>query len=377
VAGVVAAGRQPRLVHQPARPRTGLTADLLVALASGLMVMGMVVDAWAHANGRAETFFTPWHAVLYSGFAALMVAIAWPVLRAGGPQRGGATVPVGYGLGLVGLLLFLIGGVGDGVWHTVFGVEVDIEAQFSPTHVCLLIGSLLMFTTPLRAAWRSDDPGPAPGMRAFLPVLLSLTWATLVVQFFFLWVSAFREDGLLPAAGQPASALAAIPAYVDVIQARGLASVLVTNLLLLAPILLVLRRWRPPAGTATVLFGAAALATSVIDQFARAEVVPAALAGGLAADYLIARSAGWPDRARAHRLVACVTPLALWGSFFLVVQLRYGITWPAELWTGSILFAVLGGFMLSVLMLPPPPGPAPADPADPTRLPVAGPPPTG
>jgi hypothetical protein len=53
-------------------------------------------------------------------------------------------------------------------------------------------------------------------------------------------------------------------------------------------------------------------------------------------------------------MVATITPLTLWTSYFLVLQLRDGIAWPAELWTGSVIFASLSGLALSLLMVPPP-----------------------
>jgi hypothetical protein len=93
-------------------------------------------------------------------------------------------------------------------------------------------------------------------------------------------------------------------------------------------------------------------------------VVVVGLAGGLAADWLIARSARWPNRTRAHRAVAIGTPLVLWASYFLAVQLRWGIAWPAELWAGSVVFAALGGFALSLLMVPPPAPPPPSGPGE-------------
>src|SRR5919201_252849 len=96
------------------------------------------------------------------------------------PRPGGAG---GHRPGLVGAVVFFVSGIGDGIWHTVFGIERGLEAALSPTHVGLFLGALLMFTTPLRAAWSSNRLGPAPSARAPLPALLSLTAATLLVCF--------------------------------------------------------------------------------------------------------------------------------------------------------------------------------------------------
>ena len=341
-----------------ARPRTSWIDDLVLVLASGWVITGMVLDAWAHTHQRLESFFTPWHGVLYSGFVVLMAWMAWIALRARLPHRAGGTLPVGYGLGMVGVGLFLVSAVADGIWHTVFGVEVGIEAQFSPTHIGLFLGALLIFTTPLRAAWSSSEPGPAPTLPAFLPALFSLAWTTTLVQFLFLYVSAFREDAPSLVPGRPGVSLAAVPAYLEITRVRGLVSVQVTNLLLLGPLLLLIRRWRPPFGTATLLFGTVAVLVAFVDEFARGEVVVVALAGGLTADWLIVRSARWPNQTWAHRVIATSIPLVLWASYFLAVQARWGIAWPAELWAGSVIFAALGGFALSLLMLPPAPAPS-------------------
>jgi hypothetical protein len=180
----------------------------------------------------------------------------------------------------------------------------------------------------------------------------------------FLYVSAFREDAPSLASGRLGAALAAIPAYLEIIRVRGLVSVQVTNLLLLGPLLLLLRRWRPPFGTATLLFGMVAVLVAIVDEFARGEVVAVAFAGGLAADWLIVRSARWPNRIWAHRVIAIGTPLGLWACYFLAVQLRWGIAWPAELWAGSVFFAALGGFALSLLMVPPPAPPPSSGPEE-------------
>lgn len=38
------------------------------------MIIGLFLDGWSRNQDKPETFFTPWHGVLYSGFGA---AIAW------------------------------------------------------------------------------------------------------------------------------------------------------------------------------------------------------------------------------------------------------------------------------------------------------------
>jgi hypothetical protein len=344
----------------PARPRSRWIDDMVTALLSGWVITGMVLDAWAHQNvSRLETFFTPWHAVLYSGFAAVA---AWTVSKALAARRSRqfrTGVPVGYGLGLAGVAIFFLSGIGDGIWHTVFGIERNLEAALSPTHIGLFLGALLIFTTPLRAAWYSNRLGPAPSLRDLLPALLALTFTTLLVTFLFFYLSAFRDPlATRPFAGGRLAASLPVVAYA---RELGVASVLATNLLLIAPVLFLLRRWQPPFGSATLLFTTVAFCTAATEEFAFGEVVVAALVGGLLADWLIARSARDPDRTRAHRLVAAGTPLGLWGAYFLVLQVRHGVTWPAELWTGSILFACLGGFALSLLMMPPSPRPAGGD----------------
>jgi hypothetical protein len=328
------------------RQRSSWRDDMTTTALCGWVVAGMSLDAWAHQNAsELETFLTPWHGVLYSGFLVLLAWMAWKAL-------GG--VPVGYGLGLVGAAVFLAGGVADGIWHTVFGVEREIEAALSPTHIALFVGALLMFTTPLRAAWSSGRVAAAPSLRDFLPALLSLTFAVLLISFLFFYLSAFRDPtSTLPFERWARDAAGPFPAL-SYTRQHGIASVLVTNLLLVAPVLLLLRRWRPPFGSATLLFVTVTGVTTATQELAHGALVLAALAGGLAADWSIAWSSRTASRTSADRLVATVTPLVLWSSYFLVLELRDGIAWPAELWTGSIVFASLSGLALSVLMAPPP-----------------------
>jgi hypothetical protein len=329
------------------RPRARWGDDLAAALFGTWVAVGLFLDGWAHVNQPGlETFFSPWHAIFYTGFLASTVVFARLVARF---QRGGrldpALVPAGYGLGLVGVAMFLAGGVADGAWHTVFGVEVGVAALLSPSHLLLLSGGLLMVTSPVRSAWSSPElPARAPAA-ALLPALWATALTTAVVLFFFQYLSAFvTRAPSTPQAQGPDGLLTTIV---------GVASVLVTNLILVAPVLLLARRWRLPFGTVTLLAGAGAAGLTSLREFVLGALVPAMLAGGLAVDLLMARLRPGPDRPGAFRAVAVLAPLLLWGAWMAGYALAYGIAWPPELWAGVLGMASLSGLGLSVLVLPP------------------------
>src|SRR5215216_1886720 len=119
---------QPQATGYPAG---SLRFDWAVVLASLWFIAGLFLDGWAHANlaSSLETFFTPWHGVLYSGFFA--VAGVLLVCQARNMMRGHIwmqALPRGYLLALLGVALFSFGGVGDLVWHSILGIEANAEA---------------------------------------------------------------------------------------------------------------------------------------------------------------------------------------------------------------------------------------------------------
>ena len=64
------------------RPRASRRADVVMTVLSVWFVLGLFLDAYAHADApELETFFTPWHAVFYSGFAATGGWVLWTVWR--------------------------------------------------------------------------------------------------------------------------------------------------------------------------------------------------------------------------------------------------------------------------------------------------------
>jgi Tol biopolymer transport system component len=135
-------------------PRTSVRLDWTLTALSVWLIGGFYVDLWAHAHGRVDdSFFTPWHALLYLGAASFGVVLAGAAIF-GTPRRVPIrdVLPAPYRASFIGAVLFAIGGLLDLVWHTVFGFEVDVESLLSPTHLLLAASGLLMIGGPLRSA---------------------------------------------------------------------------------------------------------------------------------------------------------------------------------------------------------------------------------
>jgi hypothetical protein len=90
-----------------------------------------------------------------------------------------------------------------------------------------------------------------------------------------------------------------------------------------------------------------------VREFTLGALVPAMLAGGLAADLVLAWLRPRPGRAGAFRAAAALVPLALWTAWMAAYAAAYGIAWPPELWAGVLGMASLSGLGLSLLVLPP------------------------
>lgn len=327
---------------QPATSRrTTWSEDLIASLLSLWAVIGLFLDGWAHhTRPQLESFFTPWHAVLYSGAGAAAAWLAVMTLRRRSNDRSWReAVPEGYGLGVIGVLGFGAAGVSDMLWHTIFGVEVDLEALLSPTHLLLFLSGVLMLTSPMRAAWRRPQERPAPQrLRPLLPVLISLTMTTSVVAFFFHYLSPLQDT----TAGARMTG--------DHDASLQLASIFVTNVILIGPLILLVRFFgTPPRGAATLLM-TAVLALVVLDaDFAFPAVLLVALVAGVAADLIFGALRPSPEAPRRSWLAFALAPLPLWAFWFLAVEIVEGVAWAPELWSGAIVMTGLTGFALALL----------------------------
>lgn len=333
--------------------------DVVTAVLGAWLIVGLFLDGYMHnTRGDAlESFVTPWHAVLYSGFLAVAVWIMWPIRQGDASDLWSRikALPEGYALGAIGVLIFAVGGLADAVWHGVFGIEVGLEALLSAPHLVLLTGAMLIVTTPVRAAWHRGHE--APDARDFAPALVSLLLATSLVGFFFMYLSGLYDfhatanfAGLFDSGGE----FEQLPFLWEVLAGLGVAARLITTVILMVPVLLLLRRWTPPAGTFSVFFGLYGIFMLVLDEFRMPEMVVAMLLAGITADVITAKMSGTSEQRRvALRLLAAVVPAVLWSAHFAVLAVTDNLGWPFALWGGVVLFSAGTGYVLSLLAVPP------------------------
>jgi hypothetical protein len=316
--------------------------DWVVTGLTALFLGGVFLDGWAHTHGRVDdTFFTPWHAVLYAAYlvnAVFLCGAAAHGVRRGRPWR--RAVPAGYGLSLLGAACWVVGGPFDAAWHEVFGFEADVEALMSPAHAILAVGFALMATGPLRAGL-----GRPPGRwRDELPLVLSTAFVISILTFFTqiahpaanLWAARGR--------GAPGSG-----------EELGIVGMLLTTAIVVGPLVLLLRHGRLPVGGLAIVVGVNSVAMGVLydgGAYPRAAVAALVVAGVAAEGVRLALrpDASRPAAFRAFAFVAAALPSC---AYFAAIGMTAGLAWSPHLWLGTIVFVGVTGWLLSYLLLPP------------------------
>jgi hypothetical protein len=309
------------------------------------IVVGLFLDGWAHENQKPETFFTPWHGVLYSGFTAASAYATYLVLRRHKPGTSWSdAVPAGHGITLAALVTFGIAAVGDFVWHEIFGIELGVEALLSPTHLLLMTSAMVALSAPIRSAWISGEDSPP--FREFVPVALSMALLTSLLMFFLVYLSPFSIN----AAG---TAFERVPGQIgehpsqnlgEIQQLLGVASILMTSVVLAIATSALLRRWKTPPGTFLLLYGFVVVLLVAISEFEQPAVLLAGFAAGATADFL-------SQHRHSPALISAAAAAVLWLGYFGFYTLHEGSTaWSAELWSGSVFLASLLAGMVGLLV---------------------------
>jgi Tol biopolymer transport system component len=177
--------------RRTAASTTSLRIDWILTGLSVWLVGGFYIDLWAHAHGRVDdTFFTPWHALLYSGAASFAIVLGVAAIMGrprGVPIR--ETLAPPYRIAFLGSILFAVAGLIDLAWHTVFGFEVDVESLLSPSHLLLATSGMLMVGGPIRAAGARLLDGVPRTWRTTGPVAIPLAMAVAILVAFTQYVN--------------------------------------------------------------------------------------------------------------------------------------------------------------------------------------------
>lgn len=349
---MAATGVQPTAertqVRQSGYPAGGVFFDLIATLFSAWFIIGLFVDGHAHSHGQVDnSFFTPWHALLYSGVLAVGVLMTFTQMR--NVSRGYAwmkALPKGYLLSLVGVVLFFIGGGFDFLWHSLFGFEANNEALLSPAHLWLAGAGLFFLTGPLRAAWMRKQR--SNGWAEMLPLVLSLALLLSAFTFFTMYAHPTTQPdaftGFRSSSGNFSWDVMAI------------AAVLVPSTLISWIVLFAIRRWILPFGSLTLIFTINAglqfyLRSGYISEYGL--IIVGAAAAGLIGDVLLRVLKPSAERPLLLRAFAFSLPIIYFLIYFAILLTTSRVWWSIHMWMGVTIIGGFTGLLLSYLLVPP------------------------
>ena len=344
---VTGASARPQLSESPA---DNVIFDWWMAIVTCVMIFGLFIDGWAHNHGRVDnTFFTPWHAILYGAYALSAISLLTMHFRnVSKGYRWNRALPAGYMPALLGAFIFAVAGMGDMLWHGAFGFEENLETLLSPTHLILASAGLLINSGPVRALWQRHCDA---NWRSLFPAILAITAITSVFTFFMAFAAVTGKTSLLTGLR---------PQNSNLTDQYGVQALVVHSNILLGVILFIWRRWQLPFGTITFIYAINALLMVWLHLGVNAEfllVVSAAFAGLLGDLLLRVLSKG---AAANLRIFAFTLPFAYSLGALLVLHVlgttawgRGGLWWEIHMWLGAPVLAGVVGYGLSLLVHPP------------------------
>lgn len=162
---------------------TNLALLLLTIATSGafLQIGGTSWDVTSHIMKEPETFFTPSHAVLYTGIVLLTLAAGiggFVLIRNKEVRR--KSFATGFKLLIIGSMVSLAAGPSDFLWHEAFGVD----GLLSPPHLALITGMLINSIAVVLGLARIRYTGLTPSKEkivrlALIPAFAAL-WFTMI-----------------------------------------------------------------------------------------------------------------------------------------------------------------------------------------------------
>ncbi|PUB24938.1 hypothetical protein C8K30_108195 [Promicromonospora sp. AC04] len=339
--------------------------------ASLWLVAGLQLDAFAHATiPDLETFWTPWHAVMYSGIAACGVTLLW-LLRSRLPEVVTyrsllRETPSALRLPGIGMGLLLVGGGIDTLWHNLFGIERGLEIFFSPSHYFIIAGMVLVASGPalMLAASSPSSERRIRGGDA-VTMVVSAVLAAIPVHIYTLHASAIWGPQL--GTGEPEPNTFSLDAQM-------LHGYVGSTVLLLVPVLLLARRWQLPVGAPTALIAIPAFMMNVVFGDGVGIWLPITLTAAAVVTELVARALAprfrllTPDT--RWMVLGTLAPMAVWGVVLGVSPVvDDGVSWNLHLITGLLALVGITGagtaFVVRRIQVAPAQGPTAAAPTTP------------
>lgn len=134
-------------------------------------------------------------------------------------------------------------------------------------------------------------------------------------------------------------------------EVSAVAAYLVFAVVLVAPVLLLARRWDIPSG-ATLLITIAPwvlMNAAFMSFFAWQRLIPAVV-GAVSIEFLLVRL---PGRVWTWRIVGAAFPLIVFGLDMVVMQIVWDLGWSPELVVGTVVASAFVGYAMSILIHPP------------------------
>jgi len=339
------------LLTDSRQPRVFATwwQDLTTAAFAAWFFGGLILDVNAHARDWNESFFTWWHLAFYTGFFATAAWIAWIFVRAhrADGRTGMSVVPHGYGPAIVGVPLFLVSGVVDLIWHEAFGIETHLAVLFSPSHLGLAAGGILIVAAPWLSAWRraalGAEPEPIPVEARMAAPALSIGYVLSSLVLFLAY--------LVPYTNGPYAVAGALEGPHQ-FEGFPVAGIVFTTVLVLALAVLATGRFRLPLGFFTVAFAYPALMAGAYAGFFYGGYVWVFLLSGAWLDFLVWLIRPELRRRRDLLVLAGVWTIPVWAAFMIATGSATGI-WPkAEIGLGAPLVAAVVGCLFMLVVQP-------------------------